>query len=660
MPGMTRCGQTRLNRVKLETILNQLIPAHRRGFEYAAWGVVLLVLVHLCWLQLRPESELRRFWAVVTESPASRAAATEHGQSDRIVWRATDGNLLLKLAGYAKTNPAVANSLGYFYFQTSYALYPRRLYAAPDNQIINDGRDIMRIGFSPGPQWLQAHDVRSVLIFGKDNASEETPRLEILQPRDGRDQNAGQQSRRQLMAFLACCLYLLLILLVGFTLLSVIQPSSRLTIVQLIGLAPAIGAGIMGLLLFWTSLIGFAPSRTLLVIISVLTLASLVVMKKNNRLARIKILATDWEKGDLWIVAPLALTLAGLAMIVVVTLLSPLTEWDAFAIWGFKAKVLAHEALRPTPACFHDLTLSYSHLDYPLLVPFLTAGAYAAMGTVDDQTGKLVSVFLDVLLVPMVYLGLRWKLRRLPAACLSAILAMLPVMFRYGGVGCADLPLAMFYTGSIFYVARWIDRQQWPDLILAILFSAFAAFTKNEGAVLALMNGAVILGFGIWAGRRHVWAGAAVFFAGLLAMDAAWLSWSWNLPRTHEDYGSKLLSSALVTHLPKLKEIIPAMLVQMAEFQVWGLLWIMAVVLVLLGWRALTRPYVLVLWALLGMQLMIYALAYSVTPWDLAVLMPMTMDRLLLHTVPAVIFLAGWHWAEMGTGLSEKSLVFQK
>ena len=304
------------------------------------------------------------------------------------------------------------------------------------------------------------------------------------------------------MALLACCFYLLLIVLVGYTLLSVIHPSSRMTIVQLIGLGPAVGAGTMGLLLFWASLIGFAPSRKVLAIIGVLTLASLLVMKKKNRLARIKILATDWEKGDGWIVVPLVVTMAGLAMIAVGALSSPLVEWDAFAIWGFKAKVLTHEALRPTPAYFHDLTLSYSHLDYPLMVPFLTAGAYAAMGTVDDQTGKLVSVFLDVLIVPMVYLGLRWKLRRLPAACLSAILAMLPVMFRYGGVGCADLPLAMFYAGSILYVARWIDRQQGPDLILAILFSAFAAFTKNEGMVLALMNGAVILGFGLWGGRR--------------------------------------------------------------------------------------------------------------------------------------------------------------
>ncbi len=452
------------------------------------------------------------------------------------------------------------------------------------------------------------------------------------------------------MTLLACCLYLLLIALVGYTVISAIHTSNRMTIVQLIGLGPAVGAGTTGLLLFWASLIGFAPSRSALAIIGVLTLAGLLFMKKHRRLARIKILSTDWEKGDMRSVAPLVVMLTGLVMIVVVAISSPLSEWDAFAIWGFKAKVLAHEALRPMPACFHDLTLSYSHLDYPLMVPFLTAGAYAAMGTVDDQTGKLVSVFLDLLIVPMVYLGLRWKLRRLPAVCLSAILAMLPVMFRYGGVGCADLPLAMFYVGSILYVAKWIDRQQWQDLILAILFSTFAAFTKNEGLVLALINGAVILGFGFWGGRRRELIGTAAFFTGLLAMVAAWLIWSRNLPHTHEDYGSKLLSSSLATHLPRLKEIIPAMLVQIAEPHVWGLFWIMAGVLALLGWRALARQYVLALWILLGLHLMSYALAYMVTPWDLAVLMPMTMDRLLLHTVPAVVLLAGWHWAELETG----------
>jgi hypothetical protein len=183
--GPGRGGQARLNRGKREIILNRFIPADGRSFQYAAWGVVLLVLVHLCWLQLRPESELHQICAVATQSTGRRAAITEHEQFDRIARQAGHGNVLLKLAGYAKTNPVVANSLGYFYFRTSYTLYPKRVYAAPADQVINDGQDIMRIGFSPAPQWLQEHDVRSVLIFGNDIAGGETPRLEILQPRDG-------------------------------------------------------------------------------------------------------------------------------------------------------------------------------------------------------------------------------------------------------------------------------------------------------------------------------------------------------------------------------------------------------------------------------------------------------------------------------------------
>jgi hypothetical protein len=108
----------------------------------------------------------------------------QYEQLDRIADQTGNGNVLLKLAGYAKTNPVVENSLSFVYFRTSYALYPRRLYVAPADQVINNGRDMMRIEFSPSQQWLHEHDVRSVFTFGNDNAGGETLRLEILPPRD--------------------------------------------------------------------------------------------------------------------------------------------------------------------------------------------------------------------------------------------------------------------------------------------------------------------------------------------------------------------------------------------------------------------------------------------------------------------------------------------
>jgi len=68
------------------------------------------VLVHLCWLQLRPESELHPVLCRGNGIHGPPRSMMQHEQSDRIAGQAVDGNVLLKLAGYAKTNPVVANS----------------------------------------------------------------------------------------------------------------------------------------------------------------------------------------------------------------------------------------------------------------------------------------------------------------------------------------------------------------------------------------------------------------------------------------------------------------------------------------------------------------------------------------------------------------------
>ena len=174
-----------MSRGQREAILNQPVPVNGRSFRYAAWAVVLLVLVQLCWLQREPVSELRQVWVILTRFKASREAMMPYVQLDRIVNQANSGNVLLKLNGYARTNRAVENSLSFVYFRASYALYPRRVYAAPSDKVINNGRDIMQAGFDPAPEWLQAHDVYSELIFGSDKAGGETLRMEILPPQNG-------------------------------------------------------------------------------------------------------------------------------------------------------------------------------------------------------------------------------------------------------------------------------------------------------------------------------------------------------------------------------------------------------------------------------------------------------------------------------------------
>jgi len=83
------------------------------------------------------------------------------------------------------------------------------------------------------------------------------------------------------MTLLACCLYLLLIALVGYTVISAIHASNRMTIVQLIGLGPAVGAGNHGFIAVLDVIDRVHALAERIGIIGILTLASLLVMKKK-------------------------------------------------------------------------------------------------------------------------------------------------------------------------------------------------------------------------------------------------------------------------------------------------------------------------------------------------------------------------------------------
>jgi hypothetical protein len=158
------------------------------NLRYAAWVAVLAVLGHLGWWQLRSGSAFRQ----IRTMAAKPVAAGTTKPLAPVARESDDGNVLLRLAGYAKTNPAVEKSLESFYYQASYVFYPRRVYAAPADQIINNGRDLMRADFHPGRAWLQEHNVRFELTFGNGRANREA-RWEI-QPLD--DSEAVGQTNR--------------------------------------------------------------------------------------------------------------------------------------------------------------------------------------------------------------------------------------------------------------------------------------------------------------------------------------------------------------------------------------------------------------------------------------------------------------------------------
>ena len=144
---------------------------------------MLLTLFHLCWLQSRPESNLRSLGAQVGSSRQPPLLPNENHDA-MANWRKT-GNVFMKIVGGTQSTPAglsphvfsdyQENYLSGWYFHASYALYPRRILLAPATVVINNGRDLMQNRFVPQNAWLQAHDVHSVLVVGFDERGRALP-----------------------------------------------------------------------------------------------------------------------------------------------------------------------------------------------------------------------------------------------------------------------------------------------------------------------------------------------------------------------------------------------------------------------------------------------------------------------------------------------------
>jgi hypothetical protein len=444
-----------------------------------------------------------------------------------------------------------------------------------------------------------------------------------------------------------CAFYLITLLLLGYLTVSVIAGPAEKSLPYILGLSGACGAGNMGLLLFWESLIGITPTRWLLCILLSATIIGLIVLGMLKRLVQPAINFNDLKVPDIWCAVPLLLAMYLAFLVAGDAVGQHLYDWDGFSIWGLKAKVVFSNSLMPVPAYFYDRSLSFSHLDYPLMVPFLTAGVYAAIGTINDQAGKIIPPFIYCSLGLMMYSALRWKLKRLPAATLAVVAMGLPVMLKYAGSGCADTALTLFWAGSIYFTIRWIDQEQVSDLMFAILFAAYTFFTKNEGIALLSINGLILFLFPLDRRQLRDLKWPVCFVLGVIILQAPWLLWSAGLPRIHENYAARLTLSIIIADPGRLQEIIPVFLSQIINFKAWGLLWVGMIGISLLGMRAFRYCYVQALWLLLSLQLVVYLLVYLITPWNLPELLTTSLYRVLLHTTPAAIFILGYHWAEI-------------
>lgn len=168
----------------------------------------------------------------------------------------------------------------------------------------------------------------------------------------------------------------------------------------------------------------------------------------------------------------------------------PLDTYDAWAMWGMKAKAL-YLLGGADAGLFASKGAEQLHLDYPLLVPSLDAIASRAMGGFDPRLIHLQFLLVGVaafaayasLLRDRTPAWLRWPF--------LVALASAPALSAQLLTAYTDVPLALFVGAGLIAAARWIDEREPRLLAVATLFFAAAGLTKNEGLIFA---GAAYLG----------------------------------------------------------------------------------------------------------------------------------------------------------------------
>lgn len=454
-------------------------------------------------------------------------------------------------------------------------------------------------------------------------------------------------------------IYAAAIALLGQALALAIVRKNRPPIIDLIAPSLALGAGAMGLLLLWISMLGVPPNRVIILILGMTSLGWIIFSYVTRAFSPCLGTPHGLKARVTWIplVLVILLSIAANLLMWIPAIGMPLFEWDSFVIWGLKSKVLFHSALSPRPDYFTDVRFSFSHLAYPLLHPMLVAGAYTMMGEANDQWGKIALPILFAGQSLLGYLGARIWLRPLPATAISLLMIGAPFNVEFAGNGTADMALATFRLGSIVYLIRWVSRRERPDLIFASLFTLFTAMTKSEGLPLAGIHVVIVA---IVAVRSSKWKSLAPFAAIVIIGIAIWLFWKIGIPQTDEAYASRLNPATLAAGLERIPTIFTGLFKGLADTDLWGTIWMLVLLFAGLGFMAFRQAPTIVLWTLFLSQIGLYVVAYMITPWNVSELMGVTLPRLTLHLLPAGMMLIAAHGSvifEGGGQVADQSIV---
>ena len=375
-----------------------------------------------------------------------------------------------------------------------------------------------------------------------------------------------------------------------------------------LGLAYVAGVAAVGVLL-QLLLVAGAPFGVPLVLVASGTLTATAL------LGRAGADATGPRLPPRLLLAPAAVAVGMLALLVVDSVYQPIGAWDAWAQWTAKARALVLfdglEASLFASDAYRDW-----NPDYPLLVPALDGADLAFSGGVGTRALALQSWLLLAGFLLAAAELLRDRVRPALVWPTLVLLAVAPAVQIGTAAALADVPLAVFVALAGVCAWRWLESEARLDLALLALLAAAALATKVEGRVfVAALFASIGVALAVTERRRLVPLGVAgaVALVGLVP----WSLWAAHHGPTGVVDVTAAGARERLGELDRVPLAVRELGVALVDPSAWLVLLPVAVAAALLAWRAGgDRRAVAVTSATFALSLAGLVLVYWVTPLD--------------------------------------------
>ena len=218
-----------------------------------------------------------------------------------------------------------------------------------------------------------------------------------------------------------------------------------------------------------------------------------------------------------------------------ISLSSPVADWDARSIWLFNAKIIFFES---SLGNYFSYSPYYNHIDYPIFVPVLSA----TLATIINGWNEIFPKFSTLILAlpPLIILS------KISKKFLSKLVLLILILFIYEKRiinGEVDAILALYSILLIellknFFNIKKENNPSFGHLIIILFNIIFLTLIKFEGSVIALTILASFLSSTTFIGVMNSNAVANIYIDYInlfLSVSSFMLSAS----RSHLDYGTR-------------------------------------------------------------------------------------------------------------------------